>query len=131
MAHTIRDKKKLLNRVRRIRGQIAAVEKALDQELHLRPPLPHPGEAPAERRDPLLWKPAELRCWTLPDGPAVSFLSPSFSVGRRVSPNGFNCGKCGRCRWRWHTSSRQLRRTSAANLVDDRTQAGHAQGPTL
>ena len=32
MAHTIRDKKKLLNRVRRIRGQIAAVEKALDQE---------------------------------------------------------------------------------------------------
>jgi len=32
MAHTIRDKKKLLNRVRRIRGQIAAVEKALDEE---------------------------------------------------------------------------------------------------
>ncbi len=32
MAHTIRDKKKLLNRVRRIRGQIDAVEKALDQE---------------------------------------------------------------------------------------------------
>ena len=32
MAHTIRDKKKLLNRVRRIQGQIAAVEKALDQE---------------------------------------------------------------------------------------------------
>jgi DNA-binding FrmR family transcriptional regulator len=31
MAHTIRDKKKLLNRVRRIRGQIAAVEKALDR----------------------------------------------------------------------------------------------------
>ncbi len=32
MAHTIRDKKKLLNRVRRIRGQIDAVEKALDRE---------------------------------------------------------------------------------------------------
>ena len=32
MAHTIRDKKKLLNRVRRIRGQIEAVERALDQE---------------------------------------------------------------------------------------------------
>jgi FrmR/RcnR family transcriptional regulator, repressor of frmRAB operon len=32
MAHAVRDKKKLLNRVRRIRGQIDAVEKALDQE---------------------------------------------------------------------------------------------------
>ena len=32
MAHTIRDKKKLLNRVRRIRGQVEAIEKALDQE---------------------------------------------------------------------------------------------------
>jgi DNA-binding FrmR family transcriptional regulator len=32
MAHTIRDKGMLLNRVRRIRGQIEAVEKALDQE---------------------------------------------------------------------------------------------------
>ena len=32
MAHIIRDKKKLLNRVRRIQGQIAAVEKVLDQE---------------------------------------------------------------------------------------------------
>jgi DNA-binding FrmR family transcriptional regulator len=32
MAHTIRDKTKLLNRVRRIRGQLDAVEKALDQE---------------------------------------------------------------------------------------------------
>jgi DNA-binding FrmR family transcriptional regulator len=32
MAHTIRDKKKLLNRVRRIRGQIEAVQKALEQE---------------------------------------------------------------------------------------------------
>jgi DNA-binding FrmR family transcriptional regulator len=32
VAHTIRDKKKLLNRIRRIRGQIEAVERALDQE---------------------------------------------------------------------------------------------------
>ena len=32
MAHTIRDKQKLLNRVRRIRGQVAGIEKALDQE---------------------------------------------------------------------------------------------------
>jgi FrmR/RcnR family transcriptional regulator, repressor of frmRAB operon len=32
MAHTVRDKKKLLNRVRRIRGQIDAVEKALEEE---------------------------------------------------------------------------------------------------
>ncbi len=32
MAHTIRDKTKLLNRVRRIKGQIEAVEKAIDQE---------------------------------------------------------------------------------------------------
>ena len=32
MAHTIRDKKKLLNRVRRIRGQVAAIEKALVEE---------------------------------------------------------------------------------------------------
>jgi DNA-binding FrmR family transcriptional regulator len=32
MAHTIRDKVKLLNRVRRIRGQIEGVEKAIDQE---------------------------------------------------------------------------------------------------
>ena len=32
MAHTIRDKKKLLNRVRRIRGQIDAVEAALEKE---------------------------------------------------------------------------------------------------
>ena len=30
MAHLNRDRKKLLNRVRRIRGQIQAVEKALD-----------------------------------------------------------------------------------------------------
>ena len=29
MAHTIRDKQKLINRVRRIRGQIEAIEKAL------------------------------------------------------------------------------------------------------
>ena len=32
MAHTIRDKTKLLNRVRRIKGQIEAVEKAIQQE---------------------------------------------------------------------------------------------------
>jgi DNA-binding FrmR family transcriptional regulator len=32
MAHTIRDKKKRLHRVRRIRGQIDAVEKSLEQE---------------------------------------------------------------------------------------------------
>ena len=31
LAHVIRDKKKLLNRVRRIRGQIDAVEKSLDE----------------------------------------------------------------------------------------------------
>lgn len=32
MAHTIRDKKKLLNRVRRLRGQIEAVERLLEEE---------------------------------------------------------------------------------------------------
>ncbi|MGE5155193.1 MAG: metal/formaldehyde-sensitive transcriptional repressor [Bdellovibrio bacteriovorus] len=32
MAHTIRDKKALLDRVRRIQGQVAALERALDQE---------------------------------------------------------------------------------------------------
>lgn len=32
MAHTVRDKKKLLNRVRRIRGQVEAVEKAIEEE---------------------------------------------------------------------------------------------------
>lgn len=32
MAHTIRQKTKLLNRVRRIRGQIEAVERALKEE---------------------------------------------------------------------------------------------------
>jgi len=32
MAHTIKDKQKLINRVRRIRGQIEAIEKALDRE---------------------------------------------------------------------------------------------------
>jgi len=32
MAHTIRDKAKLLNRVRRVRGQIEAVERALEDE---------------------------------------------------------------------------------------------------
>src|SRR5580700_4912164 len=32
MAHTIEEKKKLLNRVRRIRGQVEAIDRALDQE---------------------------------------------------------------------------------------------------
>jgi DNA-binding FrmR family transcriptional regulator len=32
MSHTIRDKKKLLDRVRRIRGQMEGIEKALEQE---------------------------------------------------------------------------------------------------
>jgi DNA-binding FrmR family transcriptional regulator len=32
MAHTIKDKQKLLNRVRRIRGQIDAIERALEEE---------------------------------------------------------------------------------------------------
>jgi DNA-binding FrmR family transcriptional regulator len=33
VSHTIREKTKLLNRVRRIRGQIEAVERALDGEI--------------------------------------------------------------------------------------------------
>jgi DNA-binding FrmR family transcriptional regulator len=32
MGHTIREKTKLLNRVRRVRGQIEAVERALEEE---------------------------------------------------------------------------------------------------
>ena len=32
MSHTIREKAKLVNRVRRIRGQIEAVERALEEE---------------------------------------------------------------------------------------------------
>jgi len=32
MAHTVRDKEKLLNRVRRIRGQVDAIERALAEE---------------------------------------------------------------------------------------------------
>jgi FrmR/RcnR family transcriptional regulator, repressor of frmRAB operon len=32
MAHTIRNKQKLVNRVRRLRGQIEAVEKAIEAE---------------------------------------------------------------------------------------------------
>jgi len=32
MGHTIREKQKLLNRVRRIRGQVEAIERALDGE---------------------------------------------------------------------------------------------------
>ncbi len=33
MGHTIRDKTKLLNRVRRIRGQVEAIERALEAEV--------------------------------------------------------------------------------------------------
>lgn len=33
MGHTIREKTKLLNRVRRIRGQVEAIERALDGEV--------------------------------------------------------------------------------------------------
>ena len=32
MAHIIRDKKRMLNRVRRIRGQLEAIESAIDRE---------------------------------------------------------------------------------------------------
>jgi FrmR/RcnR family transcriptional regulator, repressor of frmRAB operon len=32
MAHTVRDKKKLLNRVRRVRGQVQSVERLLEEE---------------------------------------------------------------------------------------------------
>ena len=32
MAHTLEEKKRLLNRVRRIMGQVAAIERTLDQE---------------------------------------------------------------------------------------------------
>ncbi len=32
MTHTVREKRKLLGRVRRIRGQVAAIENALDSE---------------------------------------------------------------------------------------------------
>jgi FrmR/RcnR family transcriptional regulator, repressor of frmRAB operon len=32
MSHTVRNKQKLLQRVRRIRGQVEAVERALDEE---------------------------------------------------------------------------------------------------
>ena len=32
MAHTVAEKKKLLNRVRRIRGQVEAIERDLEQE---------------------------------------------------------------------------------------------------
>jgi DNA-binding FrmR family transcriptional regulator len=34
MTHTIREKQKLLARVRRIRGQVEAIERALDGEAH-------------------------------------------------------------------------------------------------
>jgi DNA-binding FrmR family transcriptional regulator len=32
MSHTVKDKQKLLNRVRRIRGQVDAIERALEDE---------------------------------------------------------------------------------------------------
>ena len=32
MAHTIRERQKLLNRVRRIKGQVEGIERALDEE---------------------------------------------------------------------------------------------------
>jgi DNA-binding FrmR family transcriptional regulator len=32
MSHTIQEKQKLLNRVRRIKGQVEAIERALDEE---------------------------------------------------------------------------------------------------
>jgi DNA-binding FrmR family transcriptional regulator len=32
MGHTTRDKERLLNRVRRLRGQVEAIERALDEE---------------------------------------------------------------------------------------------------
>jgi DNA-binding FrmR family transcriptional regulator len=35
MAHTIKDKQKLINRVRRIRDQIEAIEKALAREEYM------------------------------------------------------------------------------------------------
>jgi FrmR/RcnR family transcriptional regulator, repressor of frmRAB operon len=33
VAHTAKDKKKLLNRVRRIKGQVEAIERALEEEV--------------------------------------------------------------------------------------------------
>jgi DNA-binding FrmR family transcriptional regulator len=33
MSHTVREKQKLINRVRRIRGQVEAIERALDTEV--------------------------------------------------------------------------------------------------
>jgi FrmR/RcnR family transcriptional regulator, repressor of frmRAB operon len=33
MTHTIRERAKLLNRVRRIRGQVEAIERAIEQEI--------------------------------------------------------------------------------------------------
>ncbi|AOK31223.1 transcriptional regulator [Burkholderia singularis] len=32
MSHTVKDKQKLLNRVRRIKGQVEAIERALEEE---------------------------------------------------------------------------------------------------
>jgi FrmR/RcnR family transcriptional regulator, repressor of frmRAB operon len=39
MTHTIREKQKLLSRVRRIRGQVEAIERALDGEAGCEPVL--------------------------------------------------------------------------------------------
>ncbi|EFP66048.1 MAG: metal/formaldehyde-sensitive transcriptional repressor [Ralstonia sp.] len=39
MSHTIREKQKLLNRVRRIRGQLDAIERALEEEQGCAPVL--------------------------------------------------------------------------------------------
>ena len=33
MSHTVKEKQKLLNRVRRIRGQVDAIERALEEEI--------------------------------------------------------------------------------------------------
>ena len=41
MAHTTEEKKKLLNRVRRIRGQVDSIERALDQEADCSDVLPN------------------------------------------------------------------------------------------
>ncbi len=66
MAHTIREKKKLLARVGRIRGQIEAIERALTEEAecerimhmiagtHLVDPERNPGALNADAADQLI-----------------------------------------------------------------------------
>lgn len=49
MTHTVREKHKLLARVRRIRGQVEAIERALD------------GEAGCERRQQVAQPPVHFR----------------------------------------------------------------------